>query len=211
MSSEFFGKLQHDFRFRTKLFLGISLSWNLVYSVFLFAVSFIEKSKWFLVMSVYYVLLFSARTYILTTLRSRQPKDVKIKAMRILGYFLLLINLAVSTMVFILIRDNTPVKYHEITVITLATYTFSSLTVAIIHSIRYFKKNNLLYFCVKIISLTTASVSLVTLTNTMLATFGEANILLRSIVLPILSAFVSILIITCAILIILRTKEHEKN
>ena len=36
----------------------------------------------------------------------------------------------------------------------------------------------------------------------MLSTFGESNLLLRSIILPVLSGFVSIFIIVCAIIMI---------
>ena len=36
----------------------------------------------------------------------------------------------------------------------------------------------------------------------MLCTFGEGNLLLRSIILPILSGFVAIFIIACAVLMI---------
>ena len=103
---------------------------------------------------------------------------------------------------FLLIYGNQFVKHHEITVITLATYTFSALTVAIWGSVKFIKKNNYLFSCVKLINLISASVSLVTLTNTMLATFGQDNALLRSIVLPILSGVVSLFIITTAILMI---------
>ena len=91
---------------------------------------------------------------------------------------------------------------YEITVIALATYTFSSLTVAIVSSIKQLRKNDYVYACVKAISLISASVSLVTLTNTMLVTFGEENVLLRSIILPLLSGTVAVFIIVSAVFMI---------
>ena len=131
--------------------------------------------------------------------------------MRACGCFLVFINLVFSTMMFILIYGNQHVKYHEIIVITLATYTFTSLTLAIINSIKYLRKKDYLYSCAKIIHLISASVSIVTLTNIMLSTFGESNLLLRSIILPVLSGFVSVFIIACAILMMRKANLHLRK
>lgn len=200
MLSGFVTKVKKDVAFRIKLFLCISLIGNFLYAVFLFAVSKITHSKWFFVMSIYYGLLSFARVFVFTQRKAEDKRRVKI--MRVCGYFLLLINAVASVMMFLLIYRHPPVKHHEITVITLATYTFSTLTVAIISSIRYFKKNDHLYSCVKMISLISASVSLVTLTNTMLAAFGGENTQLRAIILPLLSAAVSVFMIVSAIFMI---------
>ena len=107
-------------------------------------------------------------------------------------------------MMFILIYTTSTIKHHEITVIALATYTFSDLTIAIISSIKHLKNNNHVYSCVKIISLISASVSLITLTNTMLATFGKDTTILRKVILPTLSGVVAVFIIICAILMIIK-------
>jgi hypothetical protein len=137
--------------------------------------------------------------------------------MRACGCFLLLINIVVSVMSFILIYKSKTTEYHEITVIALATYTFYSLSIAIISSVKQIKQNNYVYFCAKMISLISASVSLVPLTNTMLATFGDDTTQLRNIILPLLSGAVALFIITSAILMIrkanfdLRILKNEKK
>ena len=202
MFSTFLTKLKNDTNFKVKLFLTISIIVNIAYSVFLFVVGRIYSSKWFLVTSVYYGLLSVARIFVYFQITTLKQLASKIKTMRACGFFLLSINLVFSIMTFIIIYGNQFVKHHEITVITLATYTFTSLTMAIINCIKYLRKNDYLHSCVKIISLISASVSIVTLTNTMLCTFGENNLLLRSIILPILSIAVSVFIIVCAILMI---------
>ena len=82
---------------------------------------------------------------LLASLQPRVPqKDAtaKVKRIRICGYFLLILNLVVSTMMFLLIYGNRFVKHHEITVITLATYTFISLTKAINGGVKYLRKND---------------------------------------------------------------------
>ena len=213
----FFKKIKKDADYRIKLFLFLSLVFNFVYAIFLFIIGRRYLSKWFLVLSVYYGLLSLVRIFIFRRINHKKQLFVKIKTMRVCGYFLLLINIAVSSMTFILIRENYSVQHHEITVITLATYTFSTLTLAIVNSIKYLRKNDYVYSCVKSISLISASVSLVTLTSTMLSTFGEDNALLRSIIMPILSTVVAVFIIVSAIFMIrksnlaLRNLKNEKE
>ena len=202
MFSTFLKKIKENTEFRIKLFLFISLIFNFGYAVFLFVVSQVYFSKWFFMMSIYYALLSTARIFIFFETNHKNPLRKKILIMRACGYFLLLLNVVVSVMVFLLIYTVPYARYHEIIVITLATYTFSALTIAIVNIVRYLKKNNHVYSCVKVVSLISASVSMLTLTNTMLATFGSENELLRSIILPILSGVIAIFIIVCAILMI---------
>lgn len=208
--SLFLGKIKSNIEFRTKLFLFISLIFNFGYSIFLIIASIIYLSKWFLVMSIYYVLLSLARVIIFFKITPKTTLQKKILIMRACGYFLLLLNLVVSAMIFLLIFTAPSTIYHEIIVITLATHTFSSLTISIINIVKYLKKNNYIYSCVKAISLISASVSMLTLTNTMLATFGSDNTLLRRIILPILSSVVAIFIVTCAILMIKKANNDLK-
>ena len=217
MISELFMRIRRDRAFRIKMFLCLSLIFNLAYSVFMFLVGRANHSKWFFVMSIYYGLLCLARAFVLAQVNPRRHWTSKIKTLRVCGCFLLLINLAVSSMMFILIRGEVSVSHHEITVISLAAYTFATLTSAIVGSVRYIKRYDYVLSSVKLISLTSASVSMVTLTNTMLATFGEDNEQLRNITLPLLSAFVAVFIIVMAILMIrkanidLRMCKNEKE
>ena len=211
MFSTFFERIKIDTAFRIKIFLRLSFIFNIAYSVFLFVVGQIYSSKWFLVTSIYYGLLSVARIFVYLHISPQKQLVSKIKTMRACGCFLLSINLVFSTMMFILIYGNQHVKHHEITVITLATYTFSSLTMAIINSIKHLRRNDYLQSCAKVISLISAIVSIVTLTNTMLCTFGESNLMLRSIILPILSGFISIFIIACAIIMIRKANSDLRK
>ena len=211
MRCPFLQRIKNDTHFRIKTFLFLSLVFNLLYSAFLFVVSRVFFSKWFFIMSIYYGLLSIARIFIFFQTDFKKNKQKKILMMRTCGYFLLLLNVIVSIMMFLLIYTTNHVKHHEITVITLATYTFTTLTLAIIGTIKHFKGDNSLYSSIKIVSLISASVSIVTLTNTMLATFGDGENHLRSIILPILSAFVAIFIIVCAILMIIKANKQLRK
>ena len=202
MLLDLFKKIQADIEFRIKLFLLLLLILNLGYASFLFVVSKIYSSQWFFVMAIYYALLSTARIFMFFGVSSNSSERKKLLIMRTCGGFLLLLNAVVSVMIFLLIYTTTFGQYNEIIVITLAAYSFISLTVAIIGFVRFWRKDNYVYFCIKAISLISVSVSMLTLTNTMLATFGEDNAILRSIILPVFSAVVSIFIIVCAVFMI---------
>ena len=207
MLSAFLKKVKNDIGYRIQCFLSVSYVFNCAYAIFLFVISRLYFSKWFFVMSVYYALLTTARIFIFFQMDDKKRLREKIAIMRACGWFLLVLNVAVSAMMFVLIYTAPYASHHEITVITLATYTFSALTIAIVGSTKHLKKNNHVYSCVKIISLISASVSMVTLTNTMLTTFGNGDMQLRRIILPILSAIVSIFIVICAILMIVKANK----
>lgn len=206
----FLRKMKRDKDFRIRRLLLLSLIFNLSYSIFLFVVSVVYTSKWFFVMSIYHGLLSIARIFIFLEIKTKETLR-KISLMRACGWFLLLLNVIISVMMFILIYTPPDVKHHEITVITLATYTFSAFTLALINSIKYWRNNHYLYTCVKGISLISAAVSMVTLTNTMLTTFGADSIRLRNIILPIFSAFVSAFIIIYAISMTIKAKLHLRK
>ena len=200
-------KMKRDKDFRIRSLLLLSLIFNLSYSIFLFVVSVIYTSKLFFIMSIYHGLLSVVRVFIFSKIKTKETLR-KISLMRACGWFLLFLNVIISVMMFILIYMPPDVKHHEITVITLATYTFSLFTLALINSIKYWHNNHYIYTCVKGISLISAAVSMVTLTNTMLTTFGEDSIRLRNIISPIFSTFISAFIIIYAILMIIKAKLH---
>ena len=153
MKKQVFARLKKDVHFRVKLFLCLTLCFNGLYSVFLVAVGKIYLSKWFFAIAIYYGLLFLVRLVLFLSIKQISDKVSRLKLLRFCGYFLLLINLAVSTMMFILVSGNRQMQYHEITVITLAVYTFGSLTIAIIGNIGLLKRYNQTYLCIKIMKL----------------------------------------------------------
>ena len=215
---ELLNKIKKEKFFRIKLFLCLSIAFDIGYSVFLFAIGKANNSWWFFTTSSYYALLSSVRIFLFIGLISAKNTKSKIKIMLFCGFFLAIINVAVSVMMFIMIRgENLAIMKSEITVIALAAYVFASLGIAIVGSIKRFKADGEIYFSVGLITLVSAGVSMVTLSNTMLATWGEDNVRLRSIVLPILSCAISIFIIACAIFMIrksvfaLRNLKNEKE
>ena len=217
MSERLILRVRRDDDFRIKLLLLLSLIFDAVYSVFLFLIGRSNASWWFLVMPLYYGLLFFVRMFIFSMISNERKPLKGLRVMRLCGIFLLFINLAVAFMMLVLIRENEGKVYNEIIVIALAAYTFFALTLAIIESVGQFRRQNYIYFCAKLMNLICASVSMTTLTDIMLSTFGDGDMQLRHAILPLLCVAVSIFIVLSAMLMIrkanydMRVIENEEK
>ena len=77
----------------------------------------------------------------------------------------------------------------------MAAYTFTALTVAIVNAVRYRKYGSPAYSAAKAISLASATVSMLTLENALLTTFGEGESeLFRQIMLGVSGAAVILVV-----------------
>ena len=128
------------------------------------------------------------------------------------GSLLLFMNLALAIIIFFIVYWNRTFYYNEIITITLATYTFVTLTFAIIDSIKYRKYNSPVYSSAKLITLISAGVSIMTLEATMLTTFGADNSpRFRQIMLGATRVVLSVFTITMAIIMIVKGSRLYKQ
>lgn len=136
----------------------------------------------------------------------------ELKKYRACGIILLVMNLALALMIFFMVYWNRTFNHHEITTIALAAYTFTSLTLAIINTVKYRKYNSPVYSASKAISLVSATVSVLTLESTMLTTFndGTMDLTTRRSMLGASGGVISVFIITMAIYMIVHGTKKIK-
>ena len=147
-----------------------------------------------------------------TKYKAGEIMEVELKKYHLCGWFLLFINIAVSIIIFYITYFGRTFYHHEITTITLAAYTFFTFTFSIINFIKYRKFNSPVYLGAKAISLVAACVSMVTLTTTMLTTFGGNDVIeFKKIILTTEGSFVALFIIAISLLIIIKTKKQLKQ
>ena len=132
---------------------------------------------------------------------------------RACGVVLLIMNLALALMIFFMVYWNRTFHHHEITTIALAAYTFTSLTRAIINTVKYRKYNSPVYSASKAISLASACVSMLTLESTMLTTFGDKTMSLteRRVLLGLSGGVISVCIIAMAIYMIVQANKKMRR
>lgn len=166
-------------------------------------------------MAAYYIFLAAMRFHLSRHTRKYETGEKlreEFVRYRNCGIVFLVMNLALSLLIFFMVYWNRTVIHHEITTIAMATYTFTTFILAIINLVKYRKYNSPVYSASKIISLVAACVSMLTLTSTMLTTFGEADgILFRKTMLGALGSVISLFTITIAIYMIIRANRSLKQ
>ncbi len=205
-----------DVHLRVNVSLYGSLIWNVAYAIFMLGLGFWHHTFWYYGVAGYYIALSLMRFFLLLHTTKYTPgekmNDELIKY-RTCGIVFLVMNLALSLMVFFMVYWNRTFNHHEITTIAIATYTFTAFTLAIINMVKYRKYNSPVYSASKTISLTAACVSMLTLESTMLTTFndGTMDLFTRRLFLGISGGVISVFIIVMAIYMIVTSNKKLKE
>ena len=207
---------QEDTRLRVNVSLYGTLIWNTAYAILQMGMGFWHRSFWFFSLAGYYISLAVMRFFLVRHTRKHLPGEklsVELRKYRNCGIVFLIMNLALALMIFFMVYWNRTFRHHEITTIALAAYTFTSLTVSILNTVRYRKYNSPVYSASKAISLASAAVSMLTLEATMLTTFGDGSIdaLTRKILLGCTGGVISVFIIVMAIYMIKQSNKKLKE
>lgn len=203
-----------DVRLRTNVTLSGNAIWNGAYAVLQLGLGMYHKSAWFYSLALYYVSLAVMRCFLVRyTMRHKPGENMKEEwhYYRICGWIFFVLNTALTVMIFYMVYRNQSVQHHEITTISMAAYTFASLTMAILNVIKYRKYNSPAFSAAKMISLASACVSMLTLEGTMLVTFGEEMELgTQQLFLGLSGMAVSALILAMAIYLIVHGSKQMK-
>lgn len=205
-----------DVRLRTNVTLSGSVLWNGAYGALQLGLGIYHRSAWFYSLAAYYATLAAMRLFLVRhTMRHKPGEQMRqeLTRYRACGWVFLLTNLALSGMTFYMIYENRAVRHNEITTITMATYTFTTLTMAIVNAARYRKFNSPAVSAAKAISLAAACVSMLTLENTMLTTFRSETMTPEKtrLLLALSGGAVSVFIIAMAVYMIVQANRKLKS
>ena len=205
-----------DDRLRVNVSLHLSLAINTIFAIFQFCLGLYHGSFWFYSLAAYYLMLAAMRFFLVRHTSTHAPgESMKTELEKYLacGCVFLVMNLVLSVLVLFMIKFDRTFIHHEITTITIAAYTFTALTLAIINAVKYRKYNSPAYSASKAISLAAAFVSLITLETTMLTTFGtdEMDVTARKILLGCSGGAISVFLVIMAIYIIVQSTRKLKQ
>ena len=151
---------------------------NVAYGVANGVFGAVTHSWWFLTMSAYYIILsvmrYAVVSYELKHRGAHSQNEIKIK--RFAGSMLLVLSWVMIGTVVLTVATDRGTKYHEIVMITIALYTFTKITLAIIKLCKCGKDNSPLIMTIRNISLADAVVSMFALQRSMLMTFEGMSI-----------------------------------
>ena len=169
-----------DLRMSISMYRGLSIAF--IFATFKIILGFVYDSNWFFAMAGYNVIL-SLMRFILVRQSQRKVQDEKksriyaLQTYRICGWLMMVLNVAVSVIMFMVIVRKQTIEYNMIVTIGLAAFTFYCFTMAIINMVKYRERKNPIYAAMKRVDMVKAIVSIFTLQVTMLTTFsgqGEA-------------------------------------
>jgi len=205
-----------DARLRVTVSLYSSLIWNVAYGAFQLGLGVYHRTVWFGSLGAYYVLLALMRIFLVRHTRRHAPGEnlrQEYSKLRAIGWIFLIMNLALSLIIFFMVYWQRTFEHHMITAIAFAAYTFASLTVAIVNAVKYRKYKSPVYTAATLIGLMAACVSVLTLESTMLTAFGGESMsaVTQKTMLGLTGGVISALCIAMAIYMIVNGSEKLKE
>lgn len=164
-----------DLRMRINMYRGLLI--NFCFATFKIIFGFLYHSSWLFAMAGYNLILSIMRFVVIFRSQAKgfteeEERRRGLESYHVCGWLMLLLNIAVSVIIFMVIFQNQTIEYHMIVTIALAAFTFYSFTIAIINMVKYHKQKNPVYAAVKRIDMVKSIVSVFTLQVAMLTNFN---------------------------------------
>lgn len=150
----------------------ISLVINFLYAAGNCIIGFVTHSWWFVTVGAYYTVLTATRFSVLSIKRKANVDfDIDFFAKRITGILLIVLSFCLIGVNILAVIKERGTKFHEIIMISIATYTFTKVTVAIIGLVKSKRQKSPITTTIRNISFADAVVSIYTLQRSMLVSF----------------------------------------
>lgn len=149
-----------------------SLAFNVTYAMANCIIGFLTPSWWFITVGAYYAVLTVTRYSVLQIRRKASGNyDTELFARRITGILLVVLSFCIVGVNVLSALKERGTAFHEVIMITIATYTFTKITIAIIGMIKAKRSASEVLKTLRNISLADACVSIYTMQRSMLVSF----------------------------------------
>lgn len=164
-----------DLRMRISMYRGLLISF--VFATFKIILGFVYDSSWLFAMAGYNTILSLMRFIVIFRSQKKGLSEIEerrrgLQSYQVCGWLVMVLNIAVSVVMFMVIVQKQTIEYHMIVTIGLAAFTFYCFTMAIINMVKYRDRKNPVYAAIKRIDMVKAIVSIFTLQVAMLTTFN---------------------------------------
>lgn len=204
-----------DVKFKTHVSLYRSLGINLLYVIVNVVSGLLYRSAWFGILAGYYTILAMMRFLLLRFVNTNGiGKDLvlEFRRSRLCGIILMAINLTLSGAVLMILYQNRGYEYNGMLIYVMAMYTFYITIHAIVDIVKYKKYNSPIMSTAKIVNLTAALVSMLSLETAMLAQFGADNPPeFRQTMIAATGAGVSVVVVAMSIYMIINAGRKIKQ
>lgn len=191
------------FQVRSSLLLSFFI--NLCYAGFKLICAILYISFWDGALAVYNILLCAVRIYLVRRVPTEQQKQniaKELRYYRTTGYFLVMLDLALSGIATQIVLDGQGSNYPGTMIYAVALFAFYSLTLSIFNTIRFRKFHSPVLSAAKAVNLTTALVSIFNLETAMLTQFNQEDAGFRLIMTACTAFAVCIIVLGMAIFMV---------
>ena len=207
-------RLLGDVIFRSEITLHGGLCMNLLYTALNLFSGIRYRSTWFIALAFYYMLLSVMRAVLVRYVHSRPiGEDIssELRYYRVCGIILLFMNQALVGIIVAMVTQNRGFSYSGQLIYMMALYTFYITIAAVVNLVKFRKHGSPILSAAKVISLTAALVSMLSLETAMLAQFGQDEEEFRRIMIGAFGGAVCAVVLAMAIYMIVRsTKQLRK-
>ena len=204
-----------DAAFRTKISLHMSLAIHLLYVGMNVVLAFMNKTRWFGILAGYYLILAVMQFLLLKYVIQKgigTERQGELRRARVCAIILLNLNFVLSGAVLMILYQNKGFKYQGILIYAMAAYTFYSTIRAVVDLIRYRKYNSPIMTTTKIITLSSALVSMLSLETAMFFQFGQdMSPASRRLMIALTGAGISMAVIGMSAYMIIKTSQELEN
>lgn len=208
-------RLLGDVFFRTEFSLYRGLLINLLYAGIKMYSGISYHSFWFGALSVYYILLAIMRFALLRSVHKHpigQDLTYELRWYRFCGVALLFMNQALAVIVILVVHQNSGFDYPGYLIYVMALYAFYAVISAGIGLVKHRKQGSPVMSATKVIQMTAALVSMLSLETAMLSRFGgEGNTDFRRIMTAISGGVVCVFVLGMAVFMIIRSVQRTKK
>lgn len=211
--NQYITRYMTDTSFKTKITLSISLALNIGYAILKFVTGIFYSSAWFITLAVYYILLMFMRFLLLRHVgRNVSDMAAEWKRCRACGIVLLFMNIILTGMVVLILRRNEGFEYAGYLIYAMALYDFYTITMAVINLIKSRKHNRPVLTAAKVINVTAALITILSLETAMLTQFGsDTDPAFRHNMIACTGGGISVIIIIMAAFMIVKAAKNLKK
>ena len=203
-----------DAVFRSEIILNCGLIVNLLYVALNLFSGIRYRSTWFIALAFYYALLSAMRAMLARYVHLRtvgEDISAEFQRYRACGIILLLMNQALVGIIVYMVTQDRGFSYPGLTIYAMAVYAFYITITAAVNAVKYRKHGSPVMSAAKVVSLTAALVSMLSLETAMLSQFGEGEREFRRIMLAASGGIVCAVVLTMAVYMIVRSTKQLKK
>lgn len=165
-------------RYRIILSAAVAFTFNLLYAMYHCILGVLNLSFWFIAMCAFYGILATTRfaAVLCECNHHKLPSyDAERFVMKFSGILLVILGIVLAIVNYISLSQDIAIKHEKIIMITIATYTFYKITMAIVKAVKQHNNPSPLVRTIQNINYTEVFASVLTLQRSMLVSFGAMN------------------------------------